>query len=576
MAVAAAAAAAAAAPKLGEHKLLRTKHIDTLEVLEEYSQERDKLQKENKSLQQQIIKLTGLSGDPYSRISQLESSLINEQTNNAQLQGRIAVLEQSADRQRSELSFKEAALRDATTAAAAVKTELESLRSTHERFTSERQSTVEEIASLQRVKEDLQFRVTAGVQQLEEYKTMLATQSEKVRSMEFQATAGSAPTVTAAAELEVTRLLKAQQARIKDQLREKEAALVQQQAQAEQLRIQLSAASSASSQRDVTIQRLQDAQKKLQSDLAAYKAEAAANSARRQNGVRDEQAKRDREWVAEKKELQAQLEAARKAAAAANTAANSANAAARAATVTAAAAAASPLISVTLPPARVSKSEQELRELVAHLQSEVVSFKSQAEHLHSQNGVLRSEYEKVSSAFNQLLASGAATTALGVGRAARSSDSGSTITIASKKTHFPEFIALKRENDGLHTQIADLRHALHVLHAHIGSGDDVPLNAATQAAVASQIASAAPAVASPAGLLRRRAQSSLPKPTAIPAADANGQQSARVSSQNSTIAAAASSAPLVSNTHARSFPSSTTKRLNVGWPAAAAPLNARR
>ena len=47
---------AAAAAKLGDSKLLRTKHIDTLEVLETYSQDMARLQKENKSLAQQLSK----------------------------------------------------------------------------------------------------------------------------------------------------------------------------------------------------------------------------------------------------------------------------------------------------------------------------------------------------------------------------------------------------------------------------------------------------------------------------------------------------------------------------------------
>ena len=54
---AASTAAANNGTKFGEGKLLRTKHIDTLEVLDEYSQEVARLHKENKSLQQQLSKL---------------------------------------------------------------------------------------------------------------------------------------------------------------------------------------------------------------------------------------------------------------------------------------------------------------------------------------------------------------------------------------------------------------------------------------------------------------------------------------------------------------------------------------
>ncbi len=50
-------ASSGVAPKLGEHKLLRTKHIDTLEVLEMYSQERNRMQKENQQLQEKIAQM---------------------------------------------------------------------------------------------------------------------------------------------------------------------------------------------------------------------------------------------------------------------------------------------------------------------------------------------------------------------------------------------------------------------------------------------------------------------------------------------------------------------------------------
>lgn len=43
--------------KFGGGALLRTKHIDTLEVLEEYTRDIDRLQKENKALQKQITQL---------------------------------------------------------------------------------------------------------------------------------------------------------------------------------------------------------------------------------------------------------------------------------------------------------------------------------------------------------------------------------------------------------------------------------------------------------------------------------------------------------------------------------------
>lgn len=43
--------------KFGGGPLLRTKHIDTLEVLEEYSRDVERLQKENKALQQQMSKI---------------------------------------------------------------------------------------------------------------------------------------------------------------------------------------------------------------------------------------------------------------------------------------------------------------------------------------------------------------------------------------------------------------------------------------------------------------------------------------------------------------------------------------
>lgn len=45
------------APRLVETKALRTRHIDTLEVLEDYGRDVDRLQRENKALQQQIVKL---------------------------------------------------------------------------------------------------------------------------------------------------------------------------------------------------------------------------------------------------------------------------------------------------------------------------------------------------------------------------------------------------------------------------------------------------------------------------------------------------------------------------------------
>ena len=69
-AAAAGAAGAVSAVKLGDSKLLRTKHIDTLEVLETYSKDLTRLQKENKELAHKIANMVTRTNGAHGREAQ--------------------------------------------------------------------------------------------------------------------------------------------------------------------------------------------------------------------------------------------------------------------------------------------------------------------------------------------------------------------------------------------------------------------------------------------------------------------------------------------------------------------------
>ena len=89
---------AAAQPKFGEGKLLRTKHIDTLEVLETYSRDVDLLTRENQLLTEKLSKLSSLSGDPFAQLASLQTILQVERDSNQEMSSRIKIFGMEAER----------------------------------------------------------------------------------------------------------------------------------------------------------------------------------------------------------------------------------------------------------------------------------------------------------------------------------------------------------------------------------------------------------------------------------------------------------------------------------------------
>ena len=559
---------AAAAAKLGDSKLLRTKHIDTLEVLETYSQDMARLQKENKSLAQQLSKFvrplqrspqrvcmraggtstrqpvagtlsraagvplillrrccfccccccaqTSVSGDPYSQISSLESILAVERNSNAEMTGRIKILTGEIERhvqkqahtrththaqahadsfarpapapephapdcslrlqstrlprrcamfvvpapcpQRSEQSQRETSLRDALSQASSLRSELSRLGLAHTEVLSARSALEKKLSALTSEAHELRQRLAGMESELTACREAMQRQAERVRQLEIQAAVGAplplaTATATAAAaaaaaasseEAQTARSLRAKAAKSKEKLREKEAQLARQLDELAQLRGELAAAAQSEAHKKLVAE-LAAAQKQVQAAnataAAATAAAAASSSARKQasaSAAKEDLARRERAWNTERRDLLAQLEAAKSAAAAAAQAHPS---------------------SSRVP----TRSEQEHRELVQHLQSEVAALRAQNEHTHAQNQLLRSEHTKLSAAFNKVLAGGG-----GIGGKASVSTGtapapGNTITIASKKGAFPEFVAAKRENEALHQQVSELRHAAHIL-----------------------------------------------------------------------------------------------------------------
>lgn len=94
----AAARDSASQPAFGSSKLLRTKHIDTLEVLETYSRDVDRLTRENQMLTDKLSKLSSLAGDPLAQIASLQTILQVERDSNHEMHSRIKIFGMEADR----------------------------------------------------------------------------------------------------------------------------------------------------------------------------------------------------------------------------------------------------------------------------------------------------------------------------------------------------------------------------------------------------------------------------------------------------------------------------------------------
>jgi hypothetical protein len=450
-----------------EHPLLRSKHIDTLEVLEEYSRDVTKLQKENKQLQQQLSKLTAANGGgggseaSLARIEQLEADLEAQRS----LQSQLAQLEAERARVAQLLAAQEGDVLAAKQQVSSLRSELHVLSETHRGCLATRHTLSEQIAALSRTNLELAEKAHTCQTQVEEHKQALERQSERLQQLEIQATLGPPLPLSGAnaasssiEDSKTARELKAKNQNAKAQLRDKDALLAQQHDQVEQLRSQLAAANSAAAEQTLAHKQLVEAHKKLQSEAATLQqnASSAASSERRQSHARNELARREREWAAEKRALQQELEQARRTSAS-NMAAS---------------------VPVSSSRGMPSKTESELLERVAHLQSELRSVSSTAETLHAQNNLLRTEHEKVSKAFNKVLAAGGGGGGLAATGAPVTRQNNDTITIASKRSGFPELIAARRECDALKIQVADLQHALMVAQGRAGGGGFMPPTAA--------------------------------------------------------------------------------------------------
>jgi myosin heavy subunit len=452
---------------------LRSKHIDTLEVLEEYSRDVAKLQKENKQLQQQLSKLTALNGGggggseaSLARIEQLEADLEAQRS----LQSQLAQLEAERARVAQLLAAQEGDVLAAKQQVSSLRSELHVLSETHRGCLATRHTLSEQIAALSRTNLELNEKAQTCQTQVEEHKQALERQSERLQQLEIQATLGPPLPLSAAKnaasssteDSKTARELKAKNQKAKAQLRDKDALLAQQHDQVEQLRAQLAAANSAAAEQTAAHKQLVEAHKKLQGEAATLQQHtaSAASSERRQSHARNELARREREWAAEKRVLQQELEQARR-----TSAANMASPA--------------PVSSSRgTANSSPSKTESELLERVAHLQSELRSVSSTAETLHAQNQLLRTEHEKVSKAFNKVLAAGGGGGGLAATGAPVTRQNNDTITIASKRSGFPELIAARRECDALKIQVADLQHALMVAQGRPGGGGFMPPTAA--------------------------------------------------------------------------------------------------
>jgi len=443
---------------IGESKLLRTKHIDTLEVLEEYSREVTRLQKENKELQEQLIQLSGLGGGSLvSRLQSQENELTTQKEENAELLARIKRQEEEAEKQRAAYASLDALHRQTLSSLAATRAELDSLRSAHATCQSTSKALSERVEQLQRSKAEADERIRGLEKQVVDYQERIRAQETRLAGLKQIASksasshsdaASSGAQTPAASSKEKTNL-----AKMKDRLREKESTISSQHAELTALRARVSSMEERSGADAATISRLEESQRRMQSELTAAQTQTQTHvhaqsssrsrvaTANNERSARSELQRRRQEWTQERMQLMKEMEMLKK----------------QVAELGEAEAAASRRL------ASSSTAESDLKAEVAYLESEVASLRKQLGAALQSNEQIRMEHKKASNALNKLMSS----------NGAGGSGMANTITVTSKKSAFPEYIALKRENELMQTQIQQLQATIDMLNrglAQVQSG----------------------------------------------------------------------------------------------------------
>lgn len=345
--------------------------------------------------------------------------------------------------------------------------ELRSVQSAHAQCSSSSASLSNRVAALSLQNSEADVAAKRYEAELARLSGTIEAQSSRLQTLESAAAASSARASAASSSGEETaRQAKLKLAKSKDRLREKETqvatllddlagartALALSEKREQESKSAFGALQTSSSDE---LARLRHELSNLQS--SARKSAAASSSASHRR-EREEASRRERDWYAEKKTLLEEIETLRQTNA---TALEHAVAAASSSTSTRSRADESLIASLE---GEVARLQQELQALRSQLDQ------SQAHHDH-----LRSDHAKVSGALNRLLSSG------GVAN---------TITIASKKGMFPEFVQLKRDKEQLEALVLELKQANHALQMRLaqaqaqGSGASQQSSSTTTAAAA--------------------------------------------------------------------------------------------
>jgi chromosome segregation ATPase len=355
------------------------------------------------------------------------------------MSSRLQLSTLEAEKQRTEQANKEIQRQQAY---CELQTQYRALTSTHSQCTTTQQSLTDRITALQRHQTQSDAAVGRYEDDLKRMVETISEQSARLQSLEAAASASQSST----ASEEALRLAKTKVTKSKEQLKQKEsqiAALLEELASSRNV-----VAGAEKKQRDANARmdaavaeadRLRAELTALQPQLASNSAASSAQNTARKRGsgeLKDAVSalRKDRkEWEKERSTLTQELDAARKSLAIAQAQIQGQQ-------------------KDTSQSARGSRAQEEALQDAQHRNSQLLIELREARHAAEQSSALaqqlRVEHAKVAGALNKMMSSGGA---------------GNTITIASKKGMFPEFVQLKRENERLQAQVAELQQTIHML-----------------------------------------------------------------------------------------------------------------
>lgn len=386
-------------------------------------------------------------GDPMHRIGQLETILGVERASNSELTQRLQLLAGEAEKLRTQAGNAELQMKQEY---AELQAQHRALTDTHAQCLSTHQALSERIAAMQRHQTQSDAAVRRYEADLARMVETISEQSARLQSLEAAAAATAAS--SSGSTEEALRLAKVKVAKSKDQLKQKESQIGALLEELATTRGSVAAAErkerDANARMDAAVaeaDRLRAEVTKLQQQTTTQqqqqstsrKHNAGEGEAKRSNATMTSAEKKDwekqrREWERERVALQKDIGSLRQSLALAQ----------------------SP--SKEPPSARVvGRAQEEALQEAQHRNSQLLAELREARHAADQSNALaqqlRHEHSKVAGALNKLMASGGG----GPG--------GGTITIASKKGMFPEYVAVKRENERLHQQVADLQQTIHMI-----------------------------------------------------------------------------------------------------------------